>query len=103
MENLTAFMTESDQNFIVKPHAEVTDAVVMVADSDKDRCETTEPSPQGYVVVGEMCGLAVMRGAQVFSPGMCLCAMYIHALNSRKSDISYFRHSLHLSTTSQEW
>ena len=75
VENLSAFMTESNQNFIVKPHAEVTDAVVIVVDSDKDKCETTtEPSPQGYVVVGEMCGLAVMRGAQVFSPGMCLSA-----------------------------
>ena len=71
VENLSSFMSESNQNFIVKPHAEVTDAVVIV--EDKVKGETaTESSPQGYVVVGEMCGLAVMRGAQVFSPGLSL-------------------------------
>ena len=69
VENLSSFMSESNQNFIVKPHAEVTDAVVIVEDKVKGEA-ATESSPQGYVVVGEMCGLAVMRGAQVFSPGL---------------------------------
>ena len=70
MDNLSSFMSESNQNFVIKPHAEVTDAVVIEEDTNKDKCETaTELSPTGYVVVGEMCGLAVMRGAQVFSPG----------------------------------
>ena len=71
VENLSSFMSESNQNFIVKPHAEVTDAIVIVEDKVKSEA-TSESSPQGYVVVGEMCGLAVMRGAQVFSPGLSL-------------------------------
>ena len=79
MENLSSFMSESNQNFIVKPHAEVTDAVVIVEDKVQGEAASIS-SPQGYVVVGEMCGLAVMRGAQVFSPGLCLSIIL------RKSD-----------------
>ena len=72
LDNLSSFMSESNQSFVIKPHAEVTDAVVIEEDCNKDKCETgiaTESSPTEFVVVGEMCGLAVMRGAQVFSPG----------------------------------
>ena len=76
MENLSSFMSESNQNFIVKSHAEVTDAVVIVEEHAKDKT-ATESSTQGYVVVGEMCGLAVLRGAQVFSPGI-LCVSPPH-------------------------
>ena len=72
LDTLSSFMSESNQNFLIKPHAEVTDAVVIEEDTTKDKCETATESPTGYVVVGEMCGLAVMRGAQVFSPGLGL-------------------------------
>ena len=72
LDTLSSFMSESNQNFLIKPHAEVTDAVVIEEDTTKAKHETTTESPTGYVVVGEMCGLAVMRGAQVFSPGLGL-------------------------------
>ena len=72
VEDLSSFMSKSNQNFTVQPHPQVRDAVVITADtsSESESCAAAAAaSGQGYVVVGEMCGLAVMRGAEVFSPG----------------------------------
>ena len=70
VEDLSSFMSKTNQTFTVQPHPQVTDAVVITADasSDSESCAAAAAG-QGYVVVGEMCGLAVMRGAEVFSPG----------------------------------
>ena len=71
VEDLSSFMSKTNQTFTVQPHPQVTDAVVITADasSESESCAAAAASGQGYVVVGEMCGLAVMRGAEVFSPG----------------------------------
>ena len=73
VEDLSSFMSKTNQTFTVQPHPQVTDAVVITADasSESESCAAAAAAAagQGYVVVGEMCGLAVMRGAEVFSPG----------------------------------
>ena len=68
VEDLSSFMSKTNQTFTVQPHPQVTDAVVITADASSES-ESCAAAGQGYVVVGEMCGLAVMRGAEVFSPG----------------------------------
>ena len=69
VEDLSSFMSKTNQTFTVQPHPQVTDAVVITADASSESETCAAAAGQGYVVVGEMCGLAVMRGAEVFSPG----------------------------------
>jgi len=65
--------TESRSSYKVIPHSTVNDAVLITPVQDRDSInDTLSSSTAGYVVVGEMCGLAVIRGAHVFAPGI-LC------------------------------
>jgi len=63
--------TDSRQRYKVNPHHTVNDAVLITPEVNS-RCDSLKTTTVGYVVVGEMCGLAVLRGAHVFAPGI-LC------------------------------
>ena len=60
-----------DTDYDVSAHSTVPNVVSI---RGRQRDTTTDLSPvsqlPGYVVVGEMCGLAVLRGAEVFCPGI---------------------------------
>ena len=60
--------TDSRQRYKVNPHHTVNDAVLITPEVNS-RCDSLKTTTVGYVVVGEMCGLAVLRGAHVFAPG----------------------------------
>ena len=64
--------TASTDRFTVTGHTSVEDAVVIRGRLTASHAEPLELLPN-TVVVGEMCGLAVLRGADVFCPGiLCL-------------------------------
>ena len=60
--------TDSRQRCKVNPHHTVNDAVLITPEVNS-LCDSLKTATVGYVVVGEMCGLAVLRGAHVFVPG----------------------------------
>ena len=72
IEKLRLFLRESHQDFTVQSHEVYKDVVVIqAASNDWSNDDHSDESKEydGYVVVGEMCGLAVMRGAEVYVPG----------------------------------
>ena len=67
---------DQKQSYTVSAHTTDTDAVV-ISPEHESLCDLANDSTDGYVVVGEMCGLAVIRGAHVFAPGK-VCSYILH-------------------------
>ena len=71
IQEISEYFARTDQDYSLKADETVTDAVII---SEHKRLKTAddverEEEVKGLVVVGEMCGLAEMRGAHVYAPG----------------------------------
>ena len=69
IEKLRSYLRETHQDFTVQSHEAYKDVAVIKAASNDCSNDANLDEYDGYVVVGEMCGLAVMRGAEVYVPG----------------------------------
>ena len=69
IEKLRSYLRETHQDFTVQSRESYKDVVVIKAASNDCSNDANSDEYDGYVVVGEMCGLAVMRGAEVYVPG----------------------------------
>ena len=69
VEELSSVLSSEYQ---IREHDTVPGVVSIQHTDPVSRPLTAVEDESGYVVVGEMCGLSVMRGAEVFSPGI-LC------------------------------
>ena len=74
IQEISEYFSRTGQDYLLKADETVTDAVIisehkrLKAAGEADDLQREE-EVKGLVVVGEMCGLAVMRGAHVYAPG----------------------------------
>ena len=71
IQEISEYFSRTGQDYLLTTDETVTDAVII---SEHKRLKTAddlerEEEVKGLVVVREMCGLAVMRGAHVYAPG----------------------------------
>ena len=75
IQEISEYFSRTGQDYLLKADETVTDAVIisehkrLKAAGEADDLQREEEEVKGLVVVGEMCGLAVMRGAHVYAPG----------------------------------
>ena len=75
IQEISEYFSKTGQDYTVKADDIVADAV-LISDNIRTVPKMDEitvkdvKEVKGMVVVGEMCGLAVMRGAHVFAPGI---------------------------------